>query len=499
MSQGTEFVQAVQVPFAEFSEGMGVMAPWWPATPLDVQRLLWAEHVLSAMPLDEFADGLDQFPSGQAFLDACLDGDDRTSESIALLVKLDAQFPVAQAETPSPASAVVETAQQTAEDEAARIEAARREADKTCKAAVREFRKGEASYRDGLLKAGELSDSYVAQRMRLKDARSAAVTTLAGEFARYASSAVTSASVNTLIGTYHASRLLSVGMDKVPEIPYGHYREAYSQLVDRYQLDDKSEEWRLLPGYEEHCRLLFADCCQNALSRDGVLNRVKGLLSEYAAFRKGETERAKAAAEAQAKAADAVADAAKLATIRQHEAVANAESAVATATDAETKAKLTAVAEAERTALLEKQKAEREATAKAEQQARDKAKAEREAAEAAKAKERADKAAEKAAQKAAGKTDPKPATVATEPRASNPQAQLLLSAKEATAKDWAETCWTLLAEHAEPEDALEALVLLARNSGKLSTTGKKACDAFLIRSASPTNGHTVQPATVAVA
>ena len=107
--------------------------------------------------------------------------------------------PVPQEQTPE--SAVVAEVQANAEQAAQEEERLLREADSTCKAAVRAFRKGEQEYRKGLLEAGRLADLYVHQRIALKHPRENAIKTLEGEFSRYASSSV---DVDRLIRCYHA-------------------------------------------------------------------------------------------------------------------------------------------------------------------------------------------------------------------------------------------------------------------------------------------------------
>lgn len=92
----------------------------------------------------------------------------------------------ALSQDPSPESAVMAGVQASAEQAAQEEEQLVREADNTCKAAVRAFRKGENEYRKGLLEAGRLADLYVHQRMDLRHPRENAVKTLDGEFSRYA-------------------------------------------------------------------------------------------------------------------------------------------------------------------------------------------------------------------------------------------------------------------------------------------------------------------------
>ena len=98
----------------------------------------------------------------------------------------------------------------------------------TLKACVTAYRKGEREYRKGLLDAGRLADVYVHQRLALGDDRAAAVQVLEGQLAVYSSTAV---DVNRLVRTYHAARLLADEPGVKADVPYGHYRDAWSKLV----------------------------------------------------------------------------------------------------------------------------------------------------------------------------------------------------------------------------------------------------------------------------
>src|SRR5262245_55772775 len=152
--------------------------------------------------------------------------------------------PEQQPATPSPAVPevprtvsvdVAQTAEQAAAEQAAAQaaeEAARKLAAETLRACVSAYRKGERSYRDGLLRAGELADSYITQRLMLGDKRSAATQALEGQLAAYASTPV---DANELVGVWQAFRLLA-GEEKC-DTPFGHWRDADRQLVSRLAKD----------------------------------------------------------------------------------------------------------------------------------------------------------------------------------------------------------------------------------------------------------------------
>jgi hypothetical protein len=188
-----------------------------------------------------------------------------------------------------------------AEEQAAEERAkAQDQAEATLRATVKAYRKGEAAYRAGLFEAGRLADQYLHQRMTLDDKRAAGIQALEGELARWSSSTV---DVNRLIACYHAFYLLAEEPGvKAEGVPYGHYRDAYVQLVERGDKDTPQEHWVLLPGMEERCRELFANAVKARLSKDAVQEHVKSLHREYATE---EARRTKAEAEAARLKADA--------------------------------------------------------------------------------------------------------------------------------------------------------------------------------------------------
>src|SRR5262249_12456688 len=137
---------------------------------------------------------------------------------------------VAESQDQSPESAVVAEVHASAEQAAQEGERLLREADSTCKQAVKAFRRGEQEYRKGLLEAGRLADLYVHQRMALKHPRENAIKTLEGEVSRFASSSV---DVDRLVRCYHAYHLLAEEPGiKSDTVPYGHSPDPSSPLVE---------------------------------------------------------------------------------------------------------------------------------------------------------------------------------------------------------------------------------------------------------------------------
>lgn len=160
--------------------------------------------------------------------------------------------------------------------------------------------------------------------MALKHPRANGVQTLVSEFARWSSSPVDGPYVNRLVQCYQASRLLTDGADKA-DVPFGHYRDGWCQLVERVNKDTAEEDWVLLPGMEGECRDCFAEAVKDQWPRETVQTQVKGLLRRYA---DAQAAAARAKADSQREAereAEEKANAARIATIRQAETAAKAE------------------------------------------------------------------------------------------------------------------------------------------------------------------------------
>ena len=405
---------------------------------------------------------------------------------------------VAQGPSPAQPSAAEQTAEQArqAAELAAEQEAkAREEAASTLKAVVRAYRQGEKAYRAGLLEAGRLADQYLRQRLALGDKRKAAVQTLEGQLSQYASDTV---DVNRLVGCYQAYRLLAEGLlpgaeqdtkeakaarANVDQVPYGHYRDAWRQLVQRARPDTAEEEWVLLPGLEEQARALYAKAVADHLSLAAVQEQVRGLQRQYADAQaaKARQEAQQAEEQARAKLAEvrAAAEAAEKA-----EAQARAKAQEAERAKAEEKARLTAEAEQAKAELLARQQALAASHAERAQAEAARARAEQVAQEAAKAAERAlakaTKAAEAATARATAKVT-KAGTPSTSPaEKATVSGNLLATAKTGTAKDVAGMCLELITGSDTPDDVLEHLLRQLKDSGQVSGKAKRALDAALL-------------------
>jgi hypothetical protein len=393
---------------------------------------------------------------------------------------------------PSPEAAVGQQAAQAAELAGRDEEAARKEADSTLKATVTAYRQGEKAYRVGLLEAGRLGDLYLHQRMALGDKRAAATQVLEGELAKWSSSSV---DVNRLVGCYHAWRLLAeepgLAAGRKPAadaVPYGHYRDAWMQLVQRQHKDTPQEVWALLPGMEAECRELYAKAVKDGLSRDAVTGHVKALLrvavDREAAAKRAEAEAAKAQAAAMAQAMrQAEADA------REAAEEARARQAAAEQAKAAERAQLTQAAEQAKAELLAKQQQLAAAHAERAQAEAARARAEKEAKDAAEAQRKAAEKAAKAAEKAAARNVP-PAVSA--PAGETPELPHKPGPASATvgkqiaasvAKDAADVLAAAIAEHETPDDVLAELLRALHNpkyAKSLSNHGKRAVEAALL-------------------
>jgi hypothetical protein len=247
--------------------------------------------------------------------------------------------------------------------------------------AVKAYRRGEREYRKGLLEAGRLSHAYLVQRMALGDNRAAGVQALNGAFAAYSSSAV---DVNHLIRTWWAHHLLCEQPGLKADVPYGRYRDHWSQLVERVDANTPDERCLLLPAVADKAKEAFAHAAKHGLGDDAVREAVKRLLAEYhegqQAARKAEAERLRAeqeAAEQKRQAALAAAEAAQEAVLSKQQAGRQEEAEQARQDLLERQqAVAKANAEAEATRKV-RERAEQEAKDQAEKAAKERGKADR--------------------------------------------------------------------------------------------------------------------------
>ena len=325
--------------------------------------------------------------------------------------------------------------------------AKRAEANATLDACVKAFASGESAMRSGRLEAGRLADLYVKQRVALGDARDVAVKALAGELAKYASSAA-DCDVNGLVRVYHAWRLLAEPLQGAVTVPYGHYVNAFCQLAER-TVKDGAETWVLLPGLEKEAAELFRDCAVNGFNRDVCKDKVRQLHVTYALkqaeLRDASAKEAASKAEIERQTADKARQEAKEAAERE----AAAKKALADAKEAEKQALTEALNKANAEKLAKQQ------AAAALNAAANAAEAER---------KRADKASKLAANHANKLANPeaRPERKRTEP--TEPQQQgkppvhnPVVAAKEATAKDLAESLRDQICANRKPADVLREL------------------------------------------
>src|SRR5262249_60509240 len=111
----------------------------------------------------------------------------------------------------------------------------------------------------------------------------AAVQTIEGQLALYSAGAV---DANRLVACWEAYRLLAEeqGLDKAAaDVPYGHYRDHWSRLVERAHKDSPEECYALLPGLEAECRAAFQAAVESGTDAEAVGLKGRELLAEHAA------------------------------------------------------------------------------------------------------------------------------------------------------------------------------------------------------------------------
>lgn len=263
-------------------------------------------------------------------------------------------------------------------------------------------------------------------------------------------------------------------VDNLP--PVGHFHKAWSQLVERVEVDNE-EQWVLQPGFEDKCRELYQSAQAKGLklddNKDGSKVLEKGITTltrehaiAYLAFKsdKASKEAAKLS-EAKEEAQGAAKVLEDKATAQQGVVKSLLEQSKEAATPEE-KAKLEAAAKEAERELAESRKAMRAMIDQAAEKARLEKLADQEALEAAKKAEKLEARAEK--KQRAGETD--------EGRNLPWQAMGENAAAQCSAKDLAEALAGIVAKASEPEDVLFAMLKLQAKDG--SNAFKQAVAAF---------------------
>ena len=475
-----------------------------------------APHALAEMDLGMYLEGLSEWPDGLAsYQSECAPidspeyeaGYEAAREYHAKQGTL-AEFEARQAgRSAATAPVLVDAAVAAAEQERLDREAEDK-ATGTLKAAGKAVKAGEKSLLAGYIKAGQLSDLYIRQKLAInRGARARAVEMLKLELSVAAGEPV---DPNRLIAVHQAYELLTVVADANPEqaeaktlacrkaalsVTYTQYRSAWSQLVDR-KVGDTGDVWSVLPGLESECRAAFQSAVTAGIKTKDASEQVELLVGKYdvlkaKAKRDAETLAAKDKAESQRVARLAAAElATKQAELERAEQQASeaaaevselpAEQQEVAAADAEAKA---GVAEVARKALLEQQRATIAANAKAEQDAKDAATAKRVADEAdAKLKAAQDKASRKAAGKPTAK-DGSGVTVTPgddkrpEPAGGN----LIRAAKQGSVKDVAGMAVELVTGGDQPDDVLVELLNQLKDHAALSKQAHRVVNAALLQ------------------
>jgi hypothetical protein len=203
---------------------------------------------------------------------------------------------IVEASATSTAPVAPTTAEQAlaiAAKQGAQDKAEREEHDKECRKILNSitstFKRGSRLHAKAMLRVGLLCDRYVHGRMALGDKRAVAVQAITGRLAEVSGSE--DVRVNALISTYHAWRILAadrgldaLGSDKGADkgasaVPYSHFREVYSRLIERVDTDKISESYRLSKDVSDAKAYdLFDECCAAKLSRGACLEKVQALL-----------------------------------------------------------------------------------------------------------------------------------------------------------------------------------------------------------------------------
>jgi hypothetical protein len=191
-------------------------------------------------------------------------------------------------------------AKPTEEQLAEQREAAMKDAAKLLTSMAKAYARGERGLLTAAVEAGEYADGYIRARLALGDKRAACVQAVEGKLAEVSGDVV---KANTLIGTYHAYRLLNPGDACV--FTLSHFREAFTLLVIRVEKDTPNETWTLLPGFEDQCKAAYSELSTGKLSKTACIERCRKLVREY------DAEMAKAQAADLQTRADKVAEAAK--------------------------------------------------------------------------------------------------------------------------------------------------------------------------------------------
>jgi hypothetical protein len=354
--------------------------------------------------------------------------------------------------------------------------------------------KGERDWLAGMIESGRLLSEYVTRRMSapLFHPRANAVQAAAGRLAECASSTVDAAYVNRLVLVYHAHRLLAdaqglcdtvlgkgKGAKGKPAVPFGHYKDAWSQLVERVNKDTPEEGYVLLQGFESRCVAVFAECVAARMPREGATGKVRELLASYATHQAEQSKAALAAATERE-----AAERAELQRVSAERATLEEQSKAAQRTgDTST---VNAVAEE----LMAKQREQIVAQAREEQARKEREEQERQAKVAEEQRQKAQakldaKAGAKAAEKLTPKAEPEQGKATAVPGNGTPNLPTLpeptQAVEEQNAAEVAADAAELLTGCEEPDDAVEALLGLLVDHGELAPRTKRAIKLALQR------------------
>src|SRR5262245_58021639 len=178
----------------------------------------------------------------------------------------------------TPEAAVVQAAEEAAEQEAEAKAELQEQAAKLLGDAGKAFRKGEQEYGKWVLLAGEKAWEYTQVRMRLtgmgRKTQEAAYSALEGEFNKWASTKVR---VDTIVRASMACQHFTPHLPAKVTLPYGHWRDAWCQLVEL-----QGDGWVIPALVEEEAVAEFKRATEAGMSREESLDVVKAVQRKLA-------------------------------------------------------------------------------------------------------------------------------------------------------------------------------------------------------------------------
>jgi hypothetical protein len=299
--------------------------------------------------------------------------------------------------------------------------------------------------------------------------RENALINLGSRLAKTSSVVVNASYVNATIRAYYAYELLG---GAALNLPYGAWRNAYSQLIRVEEEGTTKERYSLLEGMDKDEATEFVKTKAETLtSADEHIKAKDNFLAAYHVSRKEKVRRMN---EEAAKLAQEKRDAAKLAK-EEAEKIARekalAEKALADEKDAEKRAQLTA-------AVQIQEEAKRQADASAIAANNEAVIAESQKKRSDKETKEADRLAEAARIKTLSKDEQRALREANRPDSRAGENLIRTIDKDASPKDVAELIFQTTIENSKPTSVLEHYLLRCKSSGEFDAKAKRAINAF---------------------